>query len=69
MDRLSVSEKTELADQIAGRLWSDISPDIEQAHLDTVERRVREVESGQVECISGTVAAERIRQSISQAAQ
>jgi hypothetical protein len=69
VELLSVPEKAELADHLAGCLWSEISPSIEQTQLDTVKRRISEVESGKVELIPGPLASAKIRQAISQAAQ
>lgn len=69
VEQLSVSEKAELADCLAGRLGSEISPSIEQVHFETVKRRIGEVESGRVKVIPGSVASSRIRLSISKASQ
>lgn len=68
VDQLSAPEKAELANHLAERLGGEIPPEIEHAQLDVVKRRIAEVESGEIELISGEVASARVLQAISQAA-
>lgn len=67
VDRLSVSERAELADLLAERLVRDIPPEIEQAHLQLVRSRIDEVERGEVKLIPGAQAMQEVRQSLSEA--
>lgn len=65
VDQLSSSEKAELADHLAEQLGGEIPPDVERSHLDIVQRRLAEVESGAVELIPGDIALAQVRQAIS----
>jgi hypothetical protein len=69
VERLSASERVELADHLAERLVRDISPEIEQAQLEQVRHRIAQVERGEVELIPGAQAMEQVRKSLSEAAR
>ena len=62
VDQLSAAERAELADLLVERLANDISPDVEQAQIAEVRRRISAVESGEVALIDGTDALARVRQ-------
>ena len=62
--KLSQPEKAELADFLAERLVGEIPDDVEKAHLDTVQRRIAEVESGRVKLIPGADALAQVRDAI-----
>jgi putative addiction module component len=61
-EQLSVSEREELADRLVESLVRDIPPEIQQAHLTEVRRRMAEVASGEVSLVSGEEALRRVRQ-------
>lgn len=50
---LSPEVRTELAERLIGSLAEDVSPEITNAQLAEVQRRIAEVESGKVELIPG----------------
>ncbi|CAN5368947.1 hypothetical protein BH09VER1_BH09VER1_05710 [soil metagenome] len=64
VDLLSEGEKAELADHLIERLGGEIPADLEQEQLDTVQRRIAEVESGQVQLIPGAEAFAQVRQAV-----
>ena len=65
VERLSVSERVELADHLAERLVRDIPPEIEQAQLQEVHKRIAQVERGEVTLIPGVQAMDQVRRSLS----
>lgn len=50
---LSPEVRADLAERLIGSLAEDVSPEITEAQLAEVRRRIAEVESGQVELIPG----------------
>jgi putative addiction module component (TIGR02574 family) len=66
-EQLSTAERAELADRIVESLAHDISPDIEEAQIREVRRRIAEVESGNVTLIPGEEALSRIRRLVATA--
>ncbi|HTL59031.1 MAG TPA: addiction module protein [Candidatus Limnocylindrales bacterium] len=61
-ERLPLTEREELADKLVESLARDIPPEIEQAHVTEVRRRIAEVASGEVSLVSGDEAMRRVRQ-------
>lgn len=61
VERLSPPERAELTDRLVETLPSHVPPEIEQAQLKEVRRRIAQVESGEVELIPGDQALEEIR--------
>ncbi len=59
---LPVDARTELAERLIASIAEDISPDIVQAQLAEVRRRIAEVESGEAELIPGDKVLARVRQ-------
>ena len=59
--KLSAPERAELADRMVERLALDIPPDMEQAQLAVVRRRMRQVAEGSVTLIPGEEALARVR--------
>jgi putative addiction module component (TIGR02574 family) len=49
--QLSVAEKEEVLRALLEELDGPPDPDVEAAWLEEVERRAREIESGQVQCV------------------
>ena len=58
---LSPKVRAELAERLIGSLAEDVSPEITEAHLAEVKRRIAQVESGEVELIPGDEVSERVR--------
>ena len=58
---LSPEVRAELAERLIGSLADDVSPEITEAQLTEVKRRIAEVESGEVELISGDEVFARAR--------
>jgi hypothetical protein len=67
VERLTASERAELADCLAERLILDISPEIEQEQLQIVRQRIGQVERGEVTMVPGEQAFEQVRKSLSDA--
>lgn len=59
---LSPEVRAELAERLIGSLVEDVSPEIASAQLAEVQRRIAEVESGEVELIPGDEVLARARQ-------
>jgi putative addiction module component (TIGR02574 family) len=59
---LSPEVRAELAERLIGSLAEDVSPEITNAQLAEVRRRIAEVESGQAEMIPGDEVFARARQ-------
>lgn len=60
-DQLSAPERAELADRMVERLVHDIPPDIAEAQLTEVRRRIAQVETGEVALIPGDEALAQVR--------
>lgn len=60
-DQLSAPERAELADRMVERLVHDIPPDIAEAQLTEVRRRIAQVEAGEVALIPGDEALAQVR--------
>jgi putative addiction module component (TIGR02574 family) len=58
---LSPEVRAELAERLIGSLAEDVSPEITEAQLAEVKRRVAEVESGEVELIPADEVFARAR--------
>ena len=58
---LSPEVRAELAERLIGSLAEDVSPEIASAQLAEVQRRIAEVESGEVELIPGDEVLARAR--------
>ena len=58
---LSPDVRAELAERLIGSLAEDVSPEITKAQLAEVQRRIAEVESGEVELIPGDDVLARAR--------
>ncbi len=67
VERLTASERAELADCLAERIVRDISPEIEQEHLSIVRERIAQVERGEVTMIPGDEVFKQVRKSLSDA--
>lgn len=58
---LSLEVRAELAERLIGSLAEDVAPEITEAQLAEVKRRIAEVESGEVELIPGDEVFARAR--------
>lgn len=58
--------RAELTERLVASLAQDISPDITSAQLAEVRRRIAQVESGEVEPITGDEALARVRNLLAQ---
>ena len=67
VEQLSAPERAELADVLVGTLSRDIPPEIEQAQIEEVRRRIAQVESGEVTLVPGEQALEQVRQIVASA--
>jgi putative addiction module component (TIGR02574 family) len=67
VEQLSVPERAEFADRLVESLARDVPPDIEQAQIAEVRRRIAQVESGEVTVIPGEEALEQIRRFVASA--
>ena len=67
VERLSASERAELADCLVESLARDIPPEIERAQIEEVRRRIAEVESGEVVLIPGEQALDQVRRLVASA--
>ena len=66
-EQLSTSERAELADRLVESLAHDIPPDIAQAQITEVRRRIAQVEAGEVALIPGDEALAHVRRLVSSA--
>jgi putative addiction module component (TIGR02574 family) len=66
-ERLSAPERAELADRLVERLAHEIPPDIAQAQIAEVRRRIAQVESGEVALIPGEEALAHVRRLVDSA--
>ena len=66
-EQLSAPERAELADRIVESLAHDIPPDIAQAQITEVRRRIAEVEAGEVALIPGEEALAHVRRLVASA--
>jgi len=60
-EQLSASERAELADRLMESLAHDIAPDLAEAQIFEVRRRIAQVESGEVTLIPGDEALAHVR--------
>lgn len=67
MEQLSPSDRAELADCMVETLVRDTAPEIEQAWINEVRRRMSEIESGEVESIPGEQALAQVRRLVASA--
>ena len=67
VERLSAPERTDLADRLVETLTREIPGDIERAQLDEVQRRIDQVESGEVALIPGDQALASVRRIVNAA--
>ena len=66
-EQLSPPERAELADRLVERLTDDLPPEIAQAQIAEVHRRIAQVETGEVVLIPGEEALARVRQLVASA--
>jgi len=66
-EQLSTQERAELADRIVESLARDIPPDIAQAQITEVRRRIAQVEAGEVALIPGEEALAHVRRILASA--
>ncbi len=66
-EQLSAPERAELADRIVESLAHDIPPDIAQAQITEVRRRIAQVEAGEVALIPGEEALAHVRRLVASA--
>lgn len=60
-NRLSASEKAELAEEFVFRLGTELQPDISDSHLTEIRRRIQQVDSESLQMIPGEAALSRVR--------
>jgi putative addiction module component (TIGR02574 family) len=65
--QLSPNERADLTDRLVETLANNPPPEIEQAHIQEVRRRLGEVESGEVRLIPGEQALQQIRRLVASA--
>jgi putative addiction module component (TIGR02574 family) len=61
VEQLSPPERAELADRLVESLAHDISPELEQAHITEVRRRIAQVEAGEVALVPGEEVLAEVR--------
>jgi putative addiction module component (TIGR02574 family) len=66
-EQLSASDRAELADSIVESLAHDIPPDVAQAQITEVRRRIAEVEAGQVTLVPCEGALAHVRRIVASA--
>ena len=66
-EQLSTSERAEIADRLIESLARDIPPDIAQAQIAEVRRRIAQVEAGEVALIPGDEALAHVRRLVASA--
>ena len=67
IQRLSLPDRADLADNIVETLVESIPPEIERAQMDEVRRRIAEVESGSVRLIPGEQGLAEVRRLVASA--
>ncbi len=67
IDELSADERAELTDRLVESLARSVSPEIEQAQLAEVQRRVFEVEAEGAALIPGQQALAQVRRMVEEA--
>ena len=67
VEQLSVAEREELADRLVESLVRGIPPDVQQAHVAQVRRRIADVELGKVTLIPGEEALQQVRRLVGSA--
>jgi len=63
---LTPSERADLAEKIVASIEINVDPEIEAAHLDEVERRQQQVDSGAVQLVPGEEVMRQARDIVSQ---
>jgi putative addiction module component (TIGR02574 family) len=66
-EQLSTQERAELTDRLVESLAHDIPPDIAQAQLSEVRRRIAQVEAGEVTLVPGEEALAHVRRILASA--
>jgi len=66
-EQLSALERAELADRIVESLARDTPPDIAQAQITEVRKRIMEVQAGEVSLIPGDDALAHVRRIVASA--
>jgi putative addiction module component (TIGR02574 family) len=66
-EQLSAHERAELADRIVESLAHEIPPDIAQAQITEVRRRIAQVEAGEVTLVPGEEALAHVRRILTSA--
>jgi len=59
--QLPLDARTELTERLIASLAEDVSPDVIDAHLSEVRRRIAEVEAGEAGIIPGDEVLARVR--------
>lgn len=67
LEELSLPERADIADCLLGTLTDIVAPEIQQAQIAEVRRRIVQVEAGEVALISGEEALDRVRQLVASA--
>lgn len=62
--KMSPEERALIAERLLSSLDNDADPDVEQAWQEEVQRRVRDVEEGRVECIPWESVRNQLRRSV-----
>lgn len=65
--QLPPTERAELADRLVEALGADLPPEIEREQVAEVQRRVAQVESGEVDLVPGEQALEQVRRIVATA--
>lgn len=65
--QLSPAERAELTDRLVESVAHDIAPDIAQAQVSEVRRRIAQVEAGEVALIPGDEALDHVRRIVASA--
>lgn len=65
--QLSPPERAELADRLVEALASEMPPEIERAHFAEVQRRIGQVETGEVALVPGEQALDQVRRLVAAA--
>jgi putative addiction module component (TIGR02574 family) len=66
-EQLSPAERAELTDRLVENIANEISPDIAQAQMTEVRRRIAQVEAGGVALIPGDEALAHVRRIVASA--
>jgi putative addiction module component (TIGR02574 family) len=67
VEHLSASEQAELADQLVQKLGARIAPEVEEAQLSEVRRRIAQIDSGDVALVPGDQALDQVRRLVASA--